>query len=388
MTKQAHFQPRSIVYSCSSPILPFTQFASVANVTFPNVYQDFLDGVNVLNFDLSWVVSPGCFMNYDFYNRLLLTTIGPVGTIGLLGVTYVIAERRNRASEIALRTVRQKHASVAFLVVFFLYSNVSSVVFQTFSCDPLDDGHSYLRADYSIECYNKEHRAYQIYATIMIFVYPVGIPALFAGLLFRNKQILQDRTRSKEDLVTKSTMSLWEPYKPSRFYYEVIECFRRILLTGVVVFIYPGSAAQIAVTFMMAAVFAMMAEILSPYRSKWDAWVSRAGHVLVATSMYLALLLMVDVSDEESSSEEIFEFILVVAHACVVVAVVVEAVAMACALKETRQRLDPIKRTVRPWKIAVSLVDVSSPSNDALNGEDDAEHKVELEKTLSSSISA
>ncbi|CAM9697984.1 unnamed protein product, partial [Ascophyllum nodosum] len=62
-----------------------TQFASVANVTFPNVYQDFLDGVNILNFDLSWVASPGCFMNYDFYNRLLLTTIGPVGTTGLLG---------------------------------------------------------------------------------------------------------------------------------------------------------------------------------------------------------------------------------------------------------------------------------------------------------------
>ena len=350
----------------------------MANVTFPNVYQDFLDGVNVLNFDLSWVASPGCFMSYDFYNRLLLTTIGPVGTISLLGVTYAIAERRNRASEIALRTVRQKHASVALLVVFLLYSNVSSVVFQTFSCDPLDDGNSYLRADYSIECYNKEHRAYQIYAAIMIFVYPVGIPALFAGLLFRNKQVLQDNTRSKDDLMTKSTMNLWEPYKPSRFYYEVIECFRRILLTGVVVFIYPGSAAQIAVTYMMAAVFAMMAEILSPYKSKWDAWVSRAGHALVMTSMFLALLLKIDISDEESSSEQIFEFVLVAAHACVVVTVVVEALVMACALKVTCRRRDPTNRKVRPRTIDASLVDASRP-NDALNGEGGVEHKAELE---------
>ena len=355
----------------------------MANVTFPNVYQDFLDGVNILNFDLSWVASPGCFMNYDFYNRLLLTTIGPVGTTGLLGVTYAIAKRRNRASEIALRTVRQKHASAALFMAFLLYSSVSSVVFQTFSCDPLDDGHSYLRADYSIECYNKEHRAYQIYAMIMIFVYPVGIPALFAGLLFRNKPVLEDKTRSKEDLVTKSTTSLWKPYKPSRFYYEVIECFRRILLTGVVVFIFPGSAAQIAVTYMIATVFAMMAEILSPYKSKWDAYVSRAGHALVVTSMYLALLLKVDVSHEQSSSEEIFEIILVAAHACVVVVIVVEVVTVACALTETRERLDPIKRAIHPCKIDASLVDASS-SDDALNGESDVEHKAELEKCCES----
>ncbi|CAN0451277.1 unnamed protein product, partial [Ascophyllum nodosum] len=34
---------------------------------------------------------------------------------------------------------------------------------------------------------------------------------------------------------------LWTPYKPSRYYYEVIECGRRIALTGLVVFVYPGS---------------------------------------------------------------------------------------------------------------------------------------------------
>ena len=306
-------------------------------------------------------------MDYDFYDRLKLTTIGPIVTIGLVGISYVIAVHRNKASQSALQIVRQKHASAALLITYFVYSNVSSVVFQTFACDPLDDGNSYLRADYGIECGNKMHQSYKTYAAIMILVYPVGIPVLYAGLLLRNRHILMDETRSEEDVAVKSTANLWEPYKPSRFYYEVIECFRRITLTGVVVFIYPNSTAQIAMTLMVAAVFAMTAESLDPYQSRWDAWVSRAGHVLVTISMYLALLLKVDVSDEDSGSQTIFEAILVTAHVCLVVAAVIEAMAMACTSRKTRQRPHPIMRTVCPWNAHGSLVVHDSNSGDTSN---------------------
>lgn len=44
-------------------------------------------------------------------------------------------------------------------------------VFQTFSCEGFPEvGESYLRADQSIECYTQEHRAYRIYAAVMIFI--------------------------------------------------------------------------------------------------------------------------------------------------------------------------------------------------------------------------
>lgn len=63
---------------------------------------------------------------------------------------------------------------------------------------------------------------------------------------------------------------LWKPYKPSVFYYELIECARRILLARVVVFIYPNSAAQIAITLIMAFAFALLSEGLAPYASRWS----------------------------------------------------------------------------------------------------------------------
>lgn len=56
-----------------------TQFASVANVTFPDIYQRFLDAVNVLNFELSWILSAGCMFSFNFHDYLLIATIGPPG---------------------------------------------------------------------------------------------------------------------------------------------------------------------------------------------------------------------------------------------------------------------------------------------------------------------
>lgn len=120
----------------------------MADVTFPDVYNSLLDGVNFLNFDVGWVISTGCFFDLDFHDRLLMATIGPIAFAGLLGVTYMVARVRNRGSNAALLKVRRKHLATVLWMTFLIYSSVSSTVFQTFSCERLDDHKEYLRADY------------------------------------------------------------------------------------------------------------------------------------------------------------------------------------------------------------------------------------------------
>ena len=113
----------------------------------------------------------------------------------------------------------------------------------------------------------------------------------------------------------------------------MIECGRRVVLAGVVVFIYPNTAAQIAISLLMAFAFVMVSEGISPYASRWDAWLNRLGHAVVYVSMYLALLLKVDVADERASSQQVFEVLLVTAHTCLILVVVVETIVLACALR-------------------------------------------------------
>ncbi|CAM9564717.1 unnamed protein product, partial [Ectocarpus fasciculatus] len=108
-----------------------------------------------------------------------------------------------------------------------------------------------------------------------VFVYPVGILLLYVVLLIQRLDVLANADADRK--VAQSTAGLWEPYRPERFYYEVVECGRRILLTGVVVFIFPNDAAQIAITMLTALFFFAVFEILSPYKCESDMWLLRGG---------------------------------------------------------------------------------------------------------------
>ena len=147
-----------------------TQFTTIANVTYPHVYQRFLDTVNVLNFDLGWIshLSVGCLFDIGIHSRLLIATIGPIIAVMFLGVTYVMAARGSQGSPEALNLIRHKHVSIMLLLTFMVYSSVSSILFQMFACDGLEDGKTYLRADYRVECDSSKHIAFQAYASVMI----------------------------------------------------------------------------------------------------------------------------------------------------------------------------------------------------------------------------
>ena len=305
----------------------------------------------MFNFDLSWVLSAGCVVDMDFHDRLLLSTIGPIFALLFLGGTYSVAARINRGDTETLQTIWNKHVSMVLLLTFLVYSSVSSTLFKAFACEELADDKNYLRADYRIECDSSTHRALQVYAGLMLMLYTVGIPFFYGVLLFRDRDVLKrDQVDREETARISSTSDLWKPYRPSVFYYEVIECARRVLLAGVVVFIYPNTAAQIAVTLVIAFVFVVVSEALAPYESRWDTWLNRTGHAVVYMSMFVALLLKVDVSDERADSQKVFEAVLVTAHACMILVVVVETFVLGCALRAEQREEEPSLR-LRPGKV-------------------------------------
>ncbi|CAM9335907.1 unnamed protein product, partial [Choristocarpus tenellus] len=303
-----------------------SQFTTVAGVVYPGVYQHFIGVVDFFNLDIGIIFSIGCIdIVFGFYNRLLTSTIGPLVVMVALLATYSISRLIHGKSASAMVIVNQKHMSMALLLTFLIYSSVSSTVFLTFACDDLDDGRSLLRADYSLSCNTNRHLMFKIYAGVMILVYPIGIPFLYGVLLFRHRHALRSHGVDRgENVRLKAFSDLWGPYKPKVFYYELVECFRRVMLTGLVVFIYPDSAAQIAATVGLAFAFQLVSEVLSPHSNPIDKWLYRIGQVVVLASMYLALLLRVDVSDEHKQGQDAFEWVLILFNCAMVIAIVTE----------------------------------------------------------------
>eukprot|EP00903_Cladosiphon_okamuranus_P017290 g15932.t1 len=84
----------------------------------------------------------------------------------------------------------------------------------------------------------------------------------------------------------------------------------------------------LTITMLIAFFFFGVFEVLSPYKSEPDMWLSRGGHALVFLTMFYMLLLKVDVSGERDESQAAFAGLFVLGHALMILAVVVEVVAI------------------------------------------------------------
>ncbi|CAM9899962.1 unnamed protein product, partial [Laminaria digitata] len=197
--------------------------------------------------------------------------------------------------------------SLLLLCRLQVFTSASTVAFKTFACDEeVVDGESYLRADYSISCTTSLHMLFKVYAGIMILVYPVGIPVLYALILWKDRELLNPRIHVEPDEADEEattadaaggdkilselekqvkarkanpelvpSMFLWKDFGPDLYYYEVIECGRRILLTGLLIFIAPHTATQAAMACLFAFASLLGFELMRPHMDPADSWLYR-----------------------------------------------------------------------------------------------------------------
>ena len=158
------------------------QIKFVYTIPFPAVLSDFIAGLGFANLDFLSMVGMGCFMpSFNFYDKLLAMTLAPLGLAIALGVKYKLSaseEQRNKCIAWCLK------------LSYLVFPGVSTVIFQAFPCSVFDDSSSYLKADYSIDCNDPEYPGMATYAMLMTIVYPIGITAMYALLLWRQRKAI------------------------------------------------------------------------------------------------------------------------------------------------------------------------------------------------------
>mmetsp|Transcript_86908 Transcript_86908/g.168344 ORF Transcript_86908/g.168344 Transcript_86908/m.168344 type:complete len:312 (-) Transcript_86908:193-1128(-) len=180
----------------------------------------------------------------------------------------------------------------------------------------------------SISCSNSRYIKFRIYVICMIIVYPVGIPFMYAVLLWSNRAVLSDQASlDREAKVGYPTVGhlkfLFEAYSPEYYFFEVLECVRRLLLASVIGLVAEDSTAAPVIGVLVTLVFLYAFTRWAPFVDKDD----NALGIILAYSLTLlflaALLIKADISGDFTHDQAVFGVILslvILAGPCALVA--------------------------------------------------------------------
>ena len=100
-----------------------------------------------------------------------------------------------------------------------------------------------------------------------IIIYPIGLIALNLYLLVHARKAIVGK---RQTMLSLATAFLHKEYKPSFFFWEIIEMFRRFWLVGVMVVIENGKMLQLILGAVFATILLFLQLLTAPYIATSD----------------------------------------------------------------------------------------------------------------------
>jgi hypothetical protein len=235
------------------------------------------------------------------------------------------------------------------LTGFIFFSPASVKIFQTFVCDEFEDGTRTLVADSSVDCDTDKHIVYTTYAVCMLFVYPIGIPLYYFRNLYRVRRLINPpastvvseeesvlisnsvirqgkiRVRAGYDNIQKISF-LYDSYTPEMWFFEVVECFRRLFLTAVPILFLRSSVMQVILILLISLGCSAMYMQVHPYAKDSDNSVAKCSSWAISLTVLGSLCLKVDLTEEVSYAEELIGALMIIINVSVVLLTLVASV--------------------------------------------------------------
>ena len=149
-----------------------------------------------------------------------------------------------------------------------------------FNCREVDSVR-YLRSDLRLECDTERHTAASAFGWFMVFAFPVGLPLLYFVMLFHQRKKLYEadgETASKE---VSYLRFFFGEYKPELYFWETIECGRKLLLMGFAAFYQPGTLMQLIAVMSLTVLYIIMITMAFPYANNSDNLLAINGQAML-----------------------------------------------------------------------------------------------------------
>eukprot|EP00937_MAST-01D_sp_MAST-1D-sp2_P004155 g4155.t1 len=229
-------------------------------------------------------------------------------TFSVLSIVLALLALMAHAETRGLKKRRTALWNILLPFLFVVYPSVSKTTILMLRCQTIDGG-SYLLADYKVRCDDGSYPAFRALGIVFTFLYPIGIPVLFAALLANNRRKLppdwwpfsldaqEDRaftehraTRGQEwteradwrEQVWKPQVTKWQKMETrfgflfnaytNRFYwFESLVSIYKLAMTTLVVFVagvdtHGGTRLKILYSMFMATCLIALVAFFQPFK--------------------------------------------------------------------------------------------------------------------------
>ncbi|GMH89826.1 hypothetical protein TL16_g11577 [Triparma laevis f. inornata] len=332
MAVVAKIQPYSKIFLSYFQVAGGLSFAF--SLRMPPMFSNFMNTIRgAVSLDIVSFMPIGCITSSSNYHyKMLSSTFVPFAIGCLMIFAYKTLSQSNTSA--ASKELANKIFGVFLTLSFLILPSTSVMVFSNFACQDFDEGFgSYLKVDYSIDCNGTEHKVFSLYAMAMICVYPIGVPLMYYLLLRRERAMLDPGQRkstfelgSEEKGLEKALKVrheleeahpeikrlefLYKNYEPQTYDFEVFETLRKLMLTGGLVFLKPGTGAQIVIAMLMCMAAMKVYAAKRPFIDPDIDTLSEAAQYQLYFVMFSALLMRVNLDGESLQDQKAMDYMM------------------------------------------------------------------------------
>ncbi|GMI15300.1 hypothetical protein TrLO_g10494 [Triparma laevis f. longispina] len=168
-----------------------------------------------------------------------------------------------------------------------------------------DDKTRWLIADKSIDYDSSFHKKFKFASYAAILIYPVGIPALYTYELFKHREAIKDFENRRTNDRIKHIAFLWRDYRPQYWWFEIYECFRRLSLTGMLVYFETGSVLQLCFSIILAILSLQVYTECKPFEKPSENDLVKVSSLSIILTLIAVIMFKLRSKDITESSNQI-----------------------------------------------------------------------------------
>ncbi|KAL9982380.1 hypothetical protein ACROYT_G004413 [Oculina patagonica] len=284
-------------------------FDAFSYVQWPKALLQLGTYAKFLQLNLFQIAPVNCFsntVNVNIYTSFA-TSVAVVFTSVVVAVIYYhvkrlyLTKRKSLTAQESKTLVSEAKATCfqyVFLLMFTVFPTTSAQVFQLLpaSCHKIcvdiqeKSCQSYVRSDYSVECFTDTYSKFAVLAFIMLS-FVVGFPLVTLLLLWKNHpKETQDNDNNE---IAVGLSFLYENYSSSCWFWEVLELVRKIVLTSVIVLVGGESRTSLGVAAIMSGLYTVLFASYQPISDRFEHWLQLASLLAISANMNVGILLKI-----------------------------------------------------------------------------------------------